>query len=150
MSGNDHPAVRILEPGDEEVLRQVADGVFDDSVLPEFASEFLSDSRHHLAVAIVDEWVVGMASAVDYVHPDKPRELWINEVGVAPPYQGAGLGTALLEALFERGRSRGCEQAWVLTSRSNEAARRLYARVGGVEEHDTLMVSFTLPASQRS
>ena len=29
-----------------------------------------------------EEQIVGFASAVHYVHPDKPPELWINEMGV--------------------------------------------------------------------
>jgi len=48
------------------------------------------DPRHHLVVA-VEHVVVGFCSAVDYIQPDKPPELWINEVGVAPtpqPWRG--------------------------------------------------------------
>ena len=59
-----------------------------------WTAEFLADSRHHLAVAVDEGRVVGMASAVHYVHPDKPPELWINEVGVAPTHRGLGIGRA--------------------------------------------------------
>jgi GNAT superfamily N-acetyltransferase len=52
---------------------------------------------------------------VHYVHPDKPAELWINEVGVAPSHQRQGVGQRLLGALFELGGSLGCREAWVLT-----------------------------------
>jgi hypothetical protein len=55
---------------------------------PVLTPQFLSDPRHHLAVAIDEGWVVGMASAVHYVHPDKAPQLFINEVAVTPPYQG--------------------------------------------------------------
>ena len=86
-----------------------------------------------------------MASAVHYVHPDKPPELWINEVGVAPTHRGLGIGRRLLEALFERGRALGCRQAWVGTEASNTAARRLYAAAGGVEAPEPfVMVEFRL------
>jgi aminoglycoside 6'-N-acetyltransferase I len=103
--------IRILGPGDSAVLDHVAEGVFDNAVDPRSTAEFPIDSRHHLAVAVADCQVVGMASAVHYVHPDKPRELWINEVGVAPTHRGLGIGRRLLDALFERGRSLGCRQA---------------------------------------
>lgn len=63
--------VRILKPKDAHVLERVALGVFDNRFDPELSAEFLADPRHHLAVAIDDGTVVGMASAVDYVHPDK-------------------------------------------------------------------------------
>jgi hypothetical protein len=36
-------------------------------------------------MATAGDTVVGFASAVHYVHPDKAPELWINEVGVAEP-----------------------------------------------------------------
>jgi aminoglycoside 6'-N-acetyltransferase I len=74
------------------VLDRVADGVFDNAVISSLASEFLNDRRHHLIVAIHEGQVVGMITAVDYVHPDKAPQLWINEVGVAPPYQRQGTG----------------------------------------------------------
>jgi aminoglycoside 6'-N-acetyltransferase I len=95
--------IRHLGPDDEPVLRRVAAGVFDHDVDPALASEFLRDPRHHLVVAIEDGSVVGFASGVHYVHPDKPAELWINEVGVAPSHQRRGLGKRLLQAIFARG-----------------------------------------------
>ena len=125
---------RILNAGDAAMLDRIADGVFDGAIQPALAQEFLGDLRHHLAVAIDDGIVVGFASGVHYVHPDKPAELWINEVGVAPPYRGRGVGTRLLEALFAHGRAIGCREAWLGTEESNLAARRLYAKVRGREE----------------
>src|SRR6516164_6881803 len=97
-------AVRVLGPGDAAVLDGVAEGVFDNPLDPRWRAEFFSDPRHHLAVASDGDLVVGMASAVPYVHPDKPPELGVNEVGVAPAYRSRGLGRALLEALFRRGK----------------------------------------------
>lgn len=76
--------IKLLGRGDEAVLTHVAPGVFDHAVDPARSVEFLNDPRHHLAVAIEAGLVVGVASAVHYVHPDKSPELWINEVGVAP------------------------------------------------------------------
>ena len=137
--------IRILGPGDASVLARVAPGVFDDAVNAGWTAEFLADSRHHLAVALDGDLVVGMASAVHYVHPDKPPELWVNEVAVAPPYWRRGIGRQLLEALFARGRALGCREAWVGADQSNAPARRLYAAVGGEEAPEPfVMVSFRL------
>ncbi|HEX8903522.1 MAG TPA: GNAT family N-acetyltransferase, partial [Longimicrobiaceae bacterium] len=83
---------RILGPGEARVLARVLPGVFDHQVDLARAAEFLADPRHHLAVAVEDGAVIGFASGVDYIHPDKPRELWIDEVGVAPERQGQGVG----------------------------------------------------------
>ena len=133
-------AVRLLGPGDAAVLDRVAEGVFDNPIDPRWRAEFFADPRHHLAVAIDGGLVVGMASAVHYVHPDKPPELWVNEVGVAPGYRRRGLGRALLEALLRRGKELGCAEAWLGTEPENEVARRLYLAAGGEEEP---MVMFT-------
>ena len=126
--------IKLLSHVDAGVLASVAPGVFDDPIDARRAQEFLADPRHHLAVAVEDGLVVGFVSAVHYLHPDKPRpELWINEVGVAATHRGRGLGTALLRRLFDVARETGCAEAWVLTARSNDAAMRLYAAVGGTE-----------------
>lgn len=137
--------VRMLGPDDAAVLHRVAPDVFDNDVDVHWTTEFLADPRHHLVVALDGGTVVGMASAVHYVHPDKPPELWVNEVGVAPTHQGQGIGRQLMEALLARGRELGCREAWVLTDYANAAARRLYASVGGADAPEpTLMVSFRL------
>jgi ribosomal protein S18 acetylase RimI-like enzyme len=75
--------------------------------------------------------VVGFASGVHYLHPDKPPELWINEVGLAPTHRRRGLGKGLLRALLEVGRANHCTMAWVLTYRDNLAAMALYSSAGG-------------------
>ena len=134
----------MLGPADAPVLRSVAPDVFDGPLDPELTAEFLSDARHHMAVAIDDGVVVGMASGVHYVHPDKPAELWVNEVGVAPTHHGRGLGRQLMRALLDHARTLGCIEAWVLTHRENAAARRMYAAAGGMEADSPLLIAFAL------
>lgn len=138
-------SVRLLEAHDARVLQRVAPGVFDNPIDEKLTAEFLADPRHHLAVAIADGVVVGMASALHYVHPDKPPELWINEVGVAPDWQQRGIAKRLLAALFVRARHVGCVEAWVLTDRTNDAALRLYESAGGSEtKEQPVMFAFWL------
>lgn len=135
----------MLDPGDHAILNDVAPGVFDNSTDPRLVAQFLGDHRHHLAVAIDRDQVVGFASGVHYVHPDKPSEMWINEVGVAPSHQGRGLGKAIMQTLLKHAKRLGCREAWVLTDRSNHAAMRLYASAGGEEApHDQVMFTFLL------
>ena len=136
--------IRLLDSTDGAVLDRVAPDVFDGPIQTPWTAEFLADERHHLAVAVADDLVVGIASAVHYIHPDKPPELWINEVGVAATYRERGIGTALLDALFDHSRALGCAEAWVLTEEDNTAARRLYARAGGTEEERPVYVTFDL------
>jgi ribosomal protein S18 acetylase RimI-like enzyme len=134
--------IRVLEACDHGVLERVAPGVFDGPIVPLWTAEFLRDPRLHLVVAIDRGTVVGFASGVHYLHPDKPPELFINEVGVAPSHHRQGLGQRVLQALLERGRELGCCQAWVLTSRTNTAAMSLYAGLGGQDASEGAQVMF--------
>jgi aminoglycoside 6'-N-acetyltransferase I len=135
----------LVTTDDRHLLANTADGVFDGPISAIRWEEFLRDSRHHLAVAVDAGQVVGMATGVHYVHPDKEPELWINEVGVAPTHQKQGLGRRLLEALLTLGHRLGCTQAWVLTERGNAPAMRLYESCGGKESpHETVIFEFPL------
>jgi ribosomal protein S18 acetylase RimI-like enzyme len=135
--------IRLLTSADRPALDNIAEGVFDNAVDGALAAEFLADPRHHICVAIEEGVIVGFASAVHYVHPDKPSELWINEVGVAPPFQRRRLAKAILQELRRHARALGCAEAWVLTDEDNAPARALYKSVGG-HESPQLMVSFYL------
>lgn len=122
--------VRRLGPGDLPLLL-AADGVFDDAVRPAMAQRFLAHPDHHLFAALADGAVVGFVSAVTYLHPDKPLECWVNEVGVADAFQRRGVGRQLMLATLAHAWGLGCESAWVLTNSGNRAARGLYAACGG-------------------
>ena len=137
-------AIKRLGPGDESILRDVAADVFDHDLEPEFVEEFLGDPRHHIVVALEGSSVVGMASGVHYVHPDKAAQLFVNELGVAPTHHRQGIGRKLVEALLAEGRKLGCSEAWVGTEVGNTAARGLYAASGGVEDSEPF-IQFTFP-----
>jgi ribosomal protein S18 acetylase RimI-like enzyme len=128
------PTLRLLGPQDAGVFDRVADDVFDHPIRADAAREFLDDPRHHMAVALDGDVVVGMASAVHYVHPDKPAQLFINEVGVAPSHQRLGLASRLVALLLDRGRTLGCCEAWVATEVDNAPARALYTHLKGRED----------------
>jgi ribosomal protein S18 acetylase RimI-like enzyme len=137
--------IRLLQSPDRALLDRVAPGAFDGPIAPRWRDEFFDDPRHHLVVALDGEVVVGFVSAVHYVHPDKPPELWIDEVGVAPSHYQRGIGRRLLDRMLEHGADLGCVQAWVLTSPANTAAQRLYASSGGRPTTEpSLMFEFPL------
>lgn len=67
--------IKILGRGDQSALASDLPEVFDNPVNMKLTSDFLADSRHHLAVAIDDGQVVGYSSVVDYIHLDKVQDL---------------------------------------------------------------------------
>ena len=139
--------VRVLHANERCVLDNIAPGVFDNLLNERSCSEFFADPRHHLVVATDDSVVIGIASGIHYVHPDKPPELWVNEIGVAEAYRRQGVGRRMLDVLFAHASSLGCRDAWVLTEESNTVARRLYDRAGG-EDIGVVMYSFRLESEQ--
>ena len=138
--------IKLLGPGDFDILNKVAEDVFDDPIVETSAREFLADPRHRLVVALESDVVVGFVSAVIYIHPDKPApELWINEIGVAPTHQRQGMGKALMQAILAEAKQSGCTEAWVLTDRANVPAISIYKSAGGEEAlADPTMFTFYL------
>ncbi len=139
--------IRLIGKQEGHLLEKIAPDVFDHPLIEKSTREFLDDHRHHLAIAIeMDlDLVVGMASGVHYIHPDKKSELWINEVGVSPAYRNRGLAKSLVGCLLQLGRDLGCMEAWVLTDGENAAALRLYEGCGGVRTRtDPIMYEFRL------
>jgi aminoglycoside 6'-N-acetyltransferase I len=137
--------VKVLSKDDLRLLMNVAEDVFDNTVDEKLASEFLADPRHHIVTAISDGIVIGFVSAAHYIHPDKPAELWINEVAVSPTHQNKGIGKALLKEMLRVGRELDCVNAWVLTEKENLPANSLYKSAGGkADSGDTIMYEFNL------
>lgn len=137
---SDAVEVRLLSAADIAVLDHVDPDVFDNPVQRELAEQYLSTPGNLLAVATLSGAVVGMASAIAYLHPDKPLQLFINEVGVSQRVQGQGIGKRLMLALLEQGRIIGCTEAWVATEVNNRPACALYTSLAGVEDQDLAVV----------
>jgi ribosomal protein S18 acetylase RimI-like enzyme len=87
-----------------------------------------------MIVALAGDEVVAQCAAVIHRHPDKPTELYIDEVGAAPAFQRQGIARQLLDEMFALGKALGCEEAWVGTEHDNHPARRLYASRGAEAE----------------
>jgi ribosomal protein S18 acetylase RimI-like enzyme len=120
--------IRRAGPQDAELFEHVADDVFDYAVDPETLADYLAMPGHHLVLAIDGGEVVGQAAAVVHRHPDeRPVELSIDELAVAPAFRRRGIARLMLDELFALGRELGCHEAWVGTEHDNIAATSLYA-----------------------
>ena len=73
--------------------------------------------------------VVGQASGMEYLHPDKRPQFFFNEVGVSPDWSSRGIGRQLSAALIEEARARGCESIWLATAVDNTPAHRCFEAV---------------------
>src|SRR6478672_1511163 len=126
--------IRQVKAGDVALFDRVADAVFDEPVDPDRLAAYLAEPGHHMLVALSAGEVIAQVAAVIHRHPDKPTELYLDEVGVAPEFQRRGLARRMLDEMFAIGRAEGCEEAWVGTELDNEPARKLYESRGGAAE----------------
>ena len=140
--------LHLVTAGTAYLLEHVDEDVFDNPLDPELLTRFLANPMNQLVVGLVEDatdaagdgTVIAMASAISYVHPDKPLQLFVNEVGVADAYRRQGIGRGLVDLLLARGERIGCTEAWVATEVSNAAARALYTSTGGVEDEELAVV----------
>jgi ribosomal protein S18 acetylase RimI-like enzyme len=134
--------LRHLGPDDADEVLAAAD-LFDDDALPGSTRRFLDDENHHLIVAYDNEIAAGFVSGVEMTHPDKGTEMFLYELGVVERFRRGGIATALVDALAELARERGCYGMWVLTDADNHAALGTYARSGAMERSEPVMLSWT-------
>lgn len=140
-SGTDEPgiSIRLLVPGDEEVVREFAthDGPGDPKGL-------LADPRTLLLVAFDREQAVGfvLGHELPRRHGDRAK-LFVYEVEVAEPHRRRGIASALLARLGELARERGVRTGFVLTEPDNDPANALYRSVRGATDTVTVQWDFS-------
>ena len=74
---------------------------------------------------------VGTATGAEY--EAEPGVAHVYAMWVAPDARGTGVGRALLEAVADWARDRGCERLVLQVTETNETARRFYAACGFAE-----------------
>jgi aminoglycoside 6'-N-acetyltransferase I len=122
--------IKRLQVGDEKLLERVAEDVFDDAIDPHYLTSYLAEGNHFMIVAIHETEVVGQIRAVIHKHPDRPHELYIDNLGVTPKRQRQGIATRLLDAMLELGNQNGCKEAWLATESNNTQAQGFYNTYG--------------------
>lgn len=119
--------------------------LFDDSLRDEAIERFLDAPDHHLFLALDDDGApVGFASGVELTHPDKGVEMFLYELAVDEGARRRGFGTALVEALRDLARERGCQGMWVLTDEANAAGLGTYRKAGATIEERTYLLEWRL------
>jgi aminoglycoside 6'-N-acetyltransferase I len=137
--------IRRAGPGDAAAVLEA--DVFDGPAMAGAVAAFLGppdapDPRNILMLAELEGRAVGFASATVLDHPDKPRALFVQELGVNEEAQRRGIARALIAAIREEGRRRGCAVSWVLTEAGNGPARAAYTAAGGQETTGVVMVEW--------
>jgi ribosomal protein S18 acetylase RimI-like enzyme len=128
-----------------------AAALFDHGLRADAVERFLADERHHLLIAHLGDAAAGFVSGVEMTHPDKGTEMFLYELAVDEGSRNRGIGRALVSALADVARGRGCYGMWVLTDDGNPAALKAYAAAGGVRERpDSVLLAWEFEGSHGS
>lgn len=116
-----------LNQDNSEFLGSVAEDVFDENINFDYLAKYVTEENHIMLVALHEEVVIGQVISVIHRHPDKPTELYVDDLGVSPKFQRQGVATLMLKELLLIARERGCKEIWVATEPDNEQAKGFYS-----------------------
>jgi GNAT superfamily N-acetyltransferase len=137
VGGEREVLIRPISPDDKTELAAAFDRLSPESRYRRFFAPlerlsagdlaYLTDVDHHDHEAVValepgSEWIVGVAR---YVRDEDPAEAEVAVV-VADPWQGLGVGSALLERLVERAREEEIRQFVAIVLSDNSEALELF------------------------
>ena len=134
MSTGRDATVRRLGPGDEEVVRKLADGEAQTALLGDDATIFLAAFRDDEPVGFVFGYELPRRHGA-------PSILFVYELDVAEGHRRQGIAARLMNELAEIARERGIQDGFVLTEPGNDPANALYRSLGG-ERVETVMWDF--------
>lgn len=116
-----------LAEGKAEGPGKVSDRAID--IFREQLVEMLASDSYGLFVALVDDSIVGFATASLHQTEAGHIECWLDDGGVRHTWEGTGIGKAMLEQLLDWGRQGNARYFLVEVSMNKEAAQR------GFHEH---------------
>ena len=109
-----------------------------------FLAERLARKESVIYVAFEDGKAVGFAQLYPSFSSLSMKRIWIlNDLFVAPPARGHGIGTALLEECKQLAIETGAKELILETMKSNVTAQRLYESQGW--KRDEIFYRYNLP-----
>ncbi len=134
--------IRPIEPGDKAALMAAVEQSSDDAIYRRFLSphgrltatelRYLTevDHRDHEALLAVVPGTGKSVGVARYIRDHERRESAEIAVAVREPWQGRGVGKALLHRLADRARDEGITEFTALMLSDNRSMRRLLADLG--------------------
>jgi ribosomal protein S18 acetylase RimI-like enzyme len=103
-----------------------------------FTKKDVRDSQPYTAARIVRHYGLqafgvlwrGLRVESELIRPPRTACLYVAHVGVAPSFQGKGIGTALLQHAERQAHAQGFRRLSLDVSARNRRAQRLYERLG--------------------
>ncbi|MER6943740.1 GNAT family N-acetyltransferase [Nonomuraea sp. NPDC000554] len=145
-------SISKLLPSDRAVWEELFRGYIDfyqrtepDAMYERAWQEFQADTRLHALGARLDGRLVGITHFLTHGSTSAPDTdvCYLQDLFTASHVRGKGVGRALIEAVTEWARDRGCYRVYWNTQESNETARRLYDKVA--DNHGFIKYQIELP-----
>lgn len=134
------PLIRPIRPADEPEWRRLWTAYLEfyettvpEAVYRESFARLLSDAPHtfHGRIAEIGGRPRGLVHYLFHAHMWRIEPVcYLQDLYVDPKARGAGLGRALIEAVYAEADAAGAPAVYWLTQDFNQTARRLYDRVG--------------------
>lgn len=133
-------SVRRLEAADRAEWRRMWTGYLDfyrasveEAVYQAAFERLLGDDPRDFSglIALVDGIPAGLAHYLFHRHGWKLRDVcYLQDLWVEPEFRGAGVGAALIRAVYAAADTAGAPDVYWLTAADNAPARKLYDRIG--------------------